>query len=118
MKLQKEKKETLKSLKNDKTNTNKQSSGGMINVSVFMFNSIKDNNFDTIVTEHRYETSNKKKPKIQNCYAEKRGNTSEKLVLNLGKYINTSFKNDYSNENALNLSSTQWNNYLTYCQWF
>ena len=79
---------------------------------------IKDNNFDTIVTEHRYETSNKKKPKIQNCYAEKRRNTSEKLVLNLGKYINTSFKNDYSNENALNLSSTQWNNYLTYCQWF
>ena len=118
MKLQKEKKETLKSLKKDKTNTNNQSSGGMINVSVFKFNSIKDNNFDTIVTEHRYETSNKKKPQYQNCYAEKRGNTSEKLVLNLGKYINTSFKNDYSNENALNLSSTQWNNYLTYCQWF
>ena len=90
----------------------------MINVSVFKVQFVKDNNFDTIVTEHRYETSNKKKPKIQNCYAEKRRNTSEKLVLNLGKYINTSFKNDYSNENALNLSSTQWNNYLTYCQWF
>ena len=74
--------------------------------------------FDTIVTRHKYNSSNLGRPSEESCYASKPKGGGQQLLELAEKDKFGKVKSEYNVNNNYGLSQAQWANYITYCQWF
>ena len=79
---------------------------------------IRDKIFDTVVTRHKYNSSNLDRPSEESCYASKPQGGGQQLLELADKDNFSKVKSRYNVNNNYGLSQAQWANYITYCQWF
>tara|TARA_B100000212_G_scaffold278719_1_gene218408 strand:- start:1046 stop:2161 length:1116 start_codon:yes stop_codon:yes gene_type:complete len=87
-------------------------------VTMFKQVPIRDKIFDTVVTRHKYNSSNLDRPSEESCYASKPQGGGQQLLELADKDNFSKVKSRYNVNNNYGLSQAQWANYITYCQWY